>query len=87
MMAGSLQGRSPVILHLKYVADIWVSVDIEAVDMVDVVVDESSMAHPVAAQGGGGEIASADDQQHAERIAGGIEWPSWDYSPDPMRGR
>jgi hypothetical protein len=71
-------------VYLRYQADIWVEIDIEAEDVVNVVVDESTMAGPTDVIDGGGGAAAVENRTRAQRIADLACWPSWDYGPPPV---
>lgn len=73
-----------MILQLRYRADIWVEVDIDAGDVVQVVVDSSTMNRPRSGLISSGDVAPRAARMEAERIAEGSEWPSWDYGPRPF---
>ena len=69
-------------LYLRYQADIWVEVDTGEEDVVNVVVDELTMAMPVEVVDADG--AAAAERARAQRIAESLDWPSWDYGPRPF---
>lgn len=73
-----------MILQLRYRADIWVEVDTDAGDVVQVIVDESTMARPSAVLVSGREFAPRAAMEAAERIADSSDWPSWDYGQRPV---
>jgi len=73
-----------LIVHLRYQAAIWVEVDSAAEDVLHVVVDHTSMAWPAEALVSGGMPAARAAREAAQRIAGGSEWPSWDYGESPV---
>jgi hypothetical protein len=64
-------------------ADIWVEVDMDDEDVVNVVVDDGTMATPVDVVVDGGAATPAEERQRAERIAESRDWPSWDFGPRP----
>lgn len=71
-------------LYLRYQADIWVEVDADEDDVVNVVVDELTMARPIDVLDGGGVAAGAASRARARRIADSRCWPSWDYGSRPV---
>lgn len=71
-------------LYLRYQADIWVEVDADEDDVVNVVVDELTMARPIDVLDGGGVAAAAESRARARRIADSRCWPSWDYGSRPV---
>ncbi|MDP9409495.1 MAG: hypothetical protein M3P70_03165 [Actinomycetota bacterium] len=71
-------------LYLRYQADIWVEVDTDGEDVVNVVVDELTMATPVDVIDDGGAVAAAERGARARRIADSRCWPSWDYGSRPV---
>lgn len=73
-------------LYVKYQADIWVEVDTDEEDVVNVVVDELTMARPVDVLAGVSAVAS-DQRTRAQAIAESRDWPSWDYGPRPFSTR
>lgn len=70
-------------LHLRYQADIWVEVDTDEEDVVNVVVDELTMATPVDVVDGD-RAAVAEERARAQEVAEARDWPSWDYGPRPF---
>jgi hypothetical protein len=74
-------------VYLRYQADIWVEIDTEAEDVVNVVVDDSTMVGPVDVVDDGGVSAGAENRTRAQRIADSSCWPSWDYGPPPVQIR
>ena len=82
-MANSNVRGGALILHLRYRVDIWVEVDTATDDVVDVVVDEASMARPHAVLASGGAFVPPAARETAERIALGSDWPTWDYGQPP----
>lgn len=73
-----------VALYLRYQADIWVEVDTDDEDVVNVVVDELTMAVPVGVGDERGAGAAAAGRTRAQRIADSRCWPSWDYGSRPV---
>lgn len=73
-----------VTLYLRYQADIWVSVDTEVEDVVNVVVDDLTLSTPVDVVDGHGEVADGERRTQAQRIADSRDWPSWDYGGRPF---
>lgn len=56
-------------LYLKYQADIWVEVDADEEDVVNVVANELTMARASDVLDGGGVAAAAENSARAQRIA------------------
>lgn len=48
-MMGRRSGKGGMTLYLRYQADIWVDVDTDDEDVVNVVVDDATMSAPVQA--------------------------------------
>lgn len=71
-------------LYLRYQADIRVEVDTDEEDVVNVVVDELTMAMPVEVVDARGVGAAATGSTRAQRIADSCCWPSWDYGSRPV---
>lgn len=71
-------------LYLRYQADIWVEVDTDEEDVVNVVVDELTMAVPVEVVDARGAGAGAAGRSRAQRIADSRCWPTWDYGSRPV---
>ena len=72
-----------MMLYVRYRADIWVEVDADEEDVVNVVVDELTMVTPVDVVDSGG-TAAAERRARALGIAESRDWPSWDYGPRPF---
>lgn len=66
-------------MYLRYQVDIWVEVDAEEEDIVNVVVDDLTMTRPVEVLDEGGAVAATEPGARAQRIADSRCWPSWDY--------
>jgi hypothetical protein len=71
-------------LYLRYQADIWVEVDENEDDVVNVIVDELTMARPIDVLDVGGAVAAGESTAAAQRIADSRCWPSWDYGSRPV---
>lgn len=71
-------------LYLKYQADIWVEVDTDAKDVLSVVVDDRTMANPVAVVDRGDTKVAEERRTRAQAIADACDWPSWDYGSGPF---
>ncbi len=63
-------------LYLRSQADIWVEVDLDEDDVVNVVVDELTMAEPAAVLDHRGADAATEAAALAQRIADSRCWPS-----------
>ncbi len=75
--------ENDVRLYLRYRADIWVEVDGDEEDVMNVVVDDLTMATPLDVLDGDHSAVAAEDRARAQRIADSRDWPSWDYGPRP----
>ncbi len=71
-------------LYLRYQADIWVEVDTDGEDVVNVVVDELTMTMPIEVVDERGAVADAQRTAGALLIADSRCWPSWDYGSRPV---
>ena len=71
-------------LYLRYQVDIWVEVDTEDEDVVNVVVDELTLATPADVVDRSGVAAGTEHRTRAQRIADSRDWPSWDYGSRPL---
>lgn len=71
-------------LYLRYQADIWVEVDMDAEDVLSVVVDDSTLASPVAVVDTSDATVAEERRTRAQAIADACDWPSWDYGTGPF---
>jgi hypothetical protein len=82
-MNGERSEVGGAVLYLRYQADIWVEVDTEVEDVVNVVVDDLTLSTPVDVVDGRGEVAEGERRSQVQRIADSRDWPSWDYGGRP----
>lgn len=68
---------------VRYQADIWAEISHDG-EIVTVVVDTDSMAHPLDVLGTDGEPVESQERADAIEVAQSQEWPSWDYGRSPV---
>lgn len=71
---------------VRYRADIWAEVTHDG-EILSVVVDTDSMAHPIEVLGTDGEPAEGPERADAIQAAQSQEWPSWGYGSRPVTDR
>ncbi len=71
---------------VRYQADIWAEVSHDG-EIVTVVVDTASMAHPIDVLGDDGEPAEGPERADAIEAAQSQEWSSWGYGARPVADR
>lgn len=71
---------------VRYQADIWAEVSHDG-EIVTVVVDTASMAHPIDVLGDDGEPAEGPERADAIEAAQSQEWPSWGCGAHPVADR
>lgn len=69
---------------LRYVAEVWVEVDLDEGDVMRVVVDEATLDVPLGLVDSDGVIQDDELFNDAQEVANGIEWPSWGFGPRPF---
>lgn len=71
------EGGGPVFAF--YMTAIRVEVDPDTEEVVEVIVDESTMEEPAMVTRSDGRTLTASDRGRVRAVLARSEWPSWDY--------